>query len=497
MKVITSNEMQKIERIAIERESSDLEFMKKAAEGIAQYIIDLNISKKVVLLLGRGNNAGDALAAALILLKKGFSIRAYCLFSLSLGSDLFKTHLELYKKEDGKIDVPSSSKDIYFEKNEIILDGIFGTGFKNKIDKEVLQIIKKINSFPNIKISIDIPSGLNGNTGKVITTAIKADKTLFLALPKIGFFINEGWNYVGEIIKIDFGLKKEFLDLAKEKMVIFEERDILNWIPVIKRTRNKYEAGYVVGISGSKGMEGAAALTGLASLRSGAGIVKIYLNKGDFSILPREIVKFDLDFKNSEEIIKILNKANSIFIGPGIGRDEEIEKFLYQILPKIHVPCVLDADALFFFSNNLKCLLPKNVIMTPHKGEMLRILQKETLSDEELVLECKNFCKKFNVHLILKGGPTFIFFPNEIPIVVLRGTPGLATAGTGDVLTGIIAAMLSQGLDLKKAALLSTFIHGYTSERVAKEKTSYSMIASDLINSLFKTFKDIKENNIF
>lgn len=496
MKIITSEEMRRIENIAIEKGFSDLEFMKKAAEGIAKYIIDLKISKKVVLLLGKGNNAGDALATAIILLKKGFSVRAYCLFSLSTGSPLFKTQLDLYKKENGKIEIASSSKDIFFEKDEIILDGIFGTGFKNKIEKEIVQIIKKVNSFSNIKISIDIPSGLNGNSGKITNIAIKANKTLFLIFPKIGFFINEGWNHIGELVKIDFGLKKEFSDQAKEKMIIYEEKEILNWMPTIKRTRNKYEAGYVIGISGSKGMEGAAALTGLAALRSGAGIVKIYLNNGDFSSLPREIVKFDLDLRNSEKIIETLNTANSIFIGPGIGRDEKIEKFLYQILPKIHVPCVLDADALFFFSNNLKCLLPKNVVMTPHKKEMLRILQKETLDDEELILECKNFCKKFNVHLILKGGPSFIFFPNEIPIVILRGDPGLATAGTGDVLTGVIASLLSQGLDLQKALLLSSFIHGYTSEIVAKEKTSYCMIASDIINSLFKTFKDIKDNNI-
>lgn len=483
IKVVKASEMAKIEKEAILKGASFTSFMKKASFGIYSLTKKLNISKKIVIFLGKGNNAEDAILAGIHFLKDNFSVRAYLIFDEKKLSSSFKKNIEIFKKEGGKI---SHLKKISVKKDEIIIDGIFGIGFKGSLSDKISKIIKKINSFKNFKISIDVPSGVNADTGEVKKIAFSADMTLYMQLPKTGFFLNQGWNYVGKLKKIDFGLKEEFIKKMKEDFFLLNEKSLPK-LPEMKRTQNKYDAGYVIGIGGSPSMEGAGTMSSISCLKSGAGIVKLFSTS--FACDYPEIIKIKLDFSKEKEFLKIANKADSIFIGPGIGRKKDVFNFLQKILPKIKIPCVLDADALYFLSK-YKCKLPKKLVMTPHRKEMLRLLGEKDLKDEILIKKCQRFSNKYKTILVLKGGPTFIFSPQKNPIICTEGSKGMATAGTGDVLTGIIASFLSK-MDPLKASLLGVYIHGYAGEIAEKIKTPYPMIAQDVIDNLFESFKKI------
>ena len=291
-------------------------------------------------------------------------------------------------------------------------------------------------------------------------------------------------------------MKKKYIDLAKADFYLIDEKKVSSLLPEIKKVRHKYAAGFVVGISGSLGMEGAANLSAKAALRSGAGIVKLfiqdYCKTEKTKQMTDEIVKIDFDYGKKEEILSVCNKAKAVFIGPGIGRSKEINDFLLYLLPKITSSVVLDADGLYFFSNNLECHLPEKIVMTPHKKEMLKLLKKENnLSDQELLSLCQDFCEKYNTFLVLKGPCNFIFCPSKKPLIITKGDPGMATAGVGDVLTGVITALIAQGLCVYEGAVLGTYLHGFAGEIAAKEKTSYSLIASDIIEHLPDAFKEV------
>lgn len=484
LKVVSSKEMARIEKMAISE--NDLEFIQKAGLSIAKKIQEISTSKKILLLLGKGNKAADGLCASIYLLKKGYKVKAVQFFdetSFSKGAFHFFKH---FQKEGGVIE-----KKLHVEKDEIILDALFGIGFEGDLSGFVLEAIQKINPLSNLKIAIDVPSGLDGSTGQS-TAAFKADFTFYIELPKTGFFVNKGWDAVGKLEKIEIGLEKKFIDQAKANFYLPDEK-IASSLPKIKRSRNKYES-FVVGITGSFGMEGSANLSGRASLRSGAGIVKLALLDYKNEEMSDELVKIKLDLDKRDEVLSLCNSAKALYIGPGLGRTKEISDLLAFLIPKIKVPVVLDADGLYFFAYNLNTKLPEKIVMTPHKKEMYRLLGKEVLDDLELIEETQKFVDKYKTVLVLKGAPSFIFSPNEKPTVALRGDPGMAKAGTGDVLTGIIAALLAQGLDPLEAASLGTYVHGICGEEVVKEKTAFSLIASDLIENLPKTFKKLSED---
>jgi ADP-dependent NAD(P)H-hydrate dehydratase / NAD(P)H-hydrate epimerase len=498
-KVISSYEMVRIESLACEKGFKEIDFMEKAGEEIAKHIdciIKKNkISKKTVyLLIGKGNNGGDCFVTGRHLISIGYKVIAYMLFDKQECSLLCQEQYENFKKNNGRVVKKTSLDDLEFEKDSIVVDGILGTGFKGSLDGFLLEVVKKINSLKLIVIAIDIPSGVDGNTGDVATDAIKAYQTIYLELPKIGLFFKRGWDFVGKLEKVSFGLDGEFISQAKEDFNLLDEEKILKSLPEIKRTRHKYQAGFVVGIGGSKGLEGAIKMSSLAALRSGSGIVKVFVDENiDFSDFPYEVVKENWNLEKIEDIATVCNKAQSVFLGPGIGREKKVFEFLKKLIPLIHTPCVIDADALYFFSKHPEIAYPEKTILTPHKKEMQRLLDTQ---EDDIIVKTLEYSKQKNVIVVLKGAPTIIFYPDKKPVIVPYGSPGMATAGSGDVLTGIIAALISQKVPLEEASLLGVYIHALTGEKAEKKLTSYSVIASDMINLLPEIFKKlVKELN--
>ena len=305
---------------------------------------------------------------------------------------------------------------------------------------------------------------------------------------KKGFFLEDGPNFIGKLLFGDFGLEEKYVKDAKEDYYFLNEENIFQNFQKILNKRHKYEAGFVTGFAGSIKMDGAAKLASFAALRSGAGIVKIFLPKNMekvASTFPVEVVKDFTSFDDFEKISKLINKSKAFFIGPGISREKNVENFVTKLLPLIEIPTVIDADALFFLANCENFKIPKFSILTPHRQEMKNLLKiTDKISDEELINQAIAYSKEKGIVIVLKGVPTFVIFPNKKPLVVYKGDPGMATAGSGDVLTGIIASLVSQNYDLLNAAVLGVYLHALAGEKAAKDKSSSSMVASDIINEL-------------
>lgn len=492
MKVVTPSQMKDLEQQAYQDGASEQDFMEEAGSGVGlvvhEFVERFGLEHQAILLTGKGNNGGDAYVAGIHLLHLDYHVHAYQLFPLSECSKLCQENATRFIKEGGLLTELKYDEEIPFPLDGIIIDGIFGTGFRGAIEEPIATRVRQANQSGLPIIAVDIPSGLNGETGKIEGDVILAAETAFLGLPKIGFFLEDAWNAVGHLRYVDFGLDQDYIEEFPEQLVMLSDEMMLPLLPTYKRNRNKYGAGLVVGVAGSKTMPGAAILASLATLRGGAGIMRLLHPEGMESLLaasPYEIIKTPYNISNMQEILEHFEKARSVFIGPGIGKTEESRTLLSQILPKIKVPCVLDADALNILAEHW-INLPEKSILTPHTGEMHRLLHLKNHRplDMDFLHRCKQFAENKRVTLVLKGGPSFIFHPG-LPIYVSPvGDPGMATAGSGDVLTGLIASLLAQGLTPHHAACLGVYLHGVAGEQAALELTSYCMTASDIIDFL-------------
>ena len=490
MKIVTPKMMQQIDQEAYLEGFSEKDFMEEAGSGVGLIINDFidkyGIEKQVILLCGKGNNATDAYIAGIHLLQLDYHVHAYQLFPLVEINKACQMYAERFAEDGGIITEVMQENEINYPSDGIIVDGIFGTGFRGKIEEPIASYINIANSSGLPIIAIDIPSGLNGITGEIEGTTVIAAETAFLGLPKEGFFFREGWKHVGKLRYVNYGLPDQIIETLETELEMLTDEKMFSYLPAIQRDRNKYEAGYVVGLAGSLGMSGAAILSSLAALKAGAGIVRLlYPEKMSLELVasPYEIIKTSYNSQKTAEVIDYLNRASATYIGPGLGKEEETIQLLKTVLPQLTAPCVIDADALTILSKE-KIALPAQTIMTPHLGEMARLLKRGKTKEINLdfLKTCQEFAVENKVTLVVKGAPSFIFHHAHPIYVSSVGNPGLATAGTGDVLTGLIAGLLAQKLTPLQAACLGVYIHGVAGELAAHELTAYCMTASDLFD---------------
>ncbi len=503
-RVVTPQEMARVERAAYASGAQESDFMHRAGLGVAQAIEQLAIryglSSIATLLCGRGNNAGDTFVAGLALHQKGWQVRALHLGGKEKLSPLCKVELEHYLLKGGEVIFVQEESELSFLAGGVIVDGLFGTGFHGRVDGLYRAAIAQANQERTYRVSVDIPSGVNGATGEA-DGAFHADHTLYLEMPKVGFFFGKGWNSCGQLEAIEFGLPKEFALMAREEMRLLELDDVAGLLPKTVRTRSKYSRGYVVGLAGSEEMPGAAGLSSLAALRAGAGMVRMLLPKEvaamRLCIAPEILVEvYRVD--EIDSVIAALNQRDALFIGPGLGRGEAVGALVGEVIQRMTKPAILDADALYHLALHPEWKLPEEVILTPHQGEMKRLLGETGELGHELTPEwlarCSDFARQHRVVLVLKGAPTLVFDGKGggAPFVIARGDPGMATAGSGDVLTGVIAALAAQGLTPLSAALSGVTLHSLAGEAAAKRLSSHSIIASDLIASLPDAFREFE-----
>lgn len=495
MKVISPEEMLQIEAQSIAAGASQEEYMQQAGLGIARCVKDYlelhHRQKQVLLLCGKGNNGGDAFTAGQILLEWGIEVAGLHVTPLTQCSPLCQKKAEGFIEKGGRLFSFQDHPPPLFTHHGLILDGLFGTGFKGAIEGPYLELVEWANQNLSPILSIDIPSGLNGTDGTVGSAVIYAQETLFLGLPKLGFFLGAGWEHVGKLRQVDFGISGEFFKEIKSDFTLLSLSQLASFLPPLKRTRHKYEAGAVLVLAGSENMPGAAILTAHAAMKAGAGLVRLVHPKGmDLQGLAPEIVRYAYEDGQVLPWDTLLNKISSVVIGPGLARDEKHVKPLDMLFSLWKGPAVLDADALFFIAKDwLK--MPAGALLTPHLGELAPLLklQKIPFISMDVFKQVRRYSLEQECTVVVKGAPTYVIEKEEPIVLSLHGDPGMATAGSGDVLSGILGALLAQKMPASSAAALGTFLHGFSGECAARQLTSYALTATDLIDLLPLAFQ--------
>lgn len=490
--VVTAKEMARVEALAIAEGSSAEQFMLRAGREIAQRIenfIEANgCVREVILLVGKGNNGGDAYTAGVFLLQKGLKVVAYHVFPLDSCSALCQKQHYNFVELGGLVEfINPHARDYSLPKQGVVVDGLVGTGFAGEAKGLLAAMIVAANQSGLPVIAIDIPSGVNGNTGEVGSIAIEATVTVYLEFPKLGFFLRQGYDHIGDLQQARFGLPAKYAQSAQADAHLFSEEAIHACLPHIHRTQNKYSRGYVIGVAGSTGMTGAAVMSCLGAMRSGAGIVRLFHSEEvqeEFAAAPLELIREAFDFENPAPILKEAKRAGCLFFGPGIGKDKSVEPLLAHLLHKLQIPMVIDADGIEAIAKIDAKKFPANCVITPHRGELKKLLHANAIEEEELLKQTQAFVEAHHVTIVYKGAPTWIFHPHTLPLILPVGDPGMATAGSGDVLTGVIAAILAQGLSAREAAVVGVVLHGAAGKIAAQTYTSRSLIATDIISAL-------------
>ncbi len=485
--IVTPDEMRQIEQKAVDSGTSVEALMEQAGLSTAKVIVDLveakALAKSAFIVCGNGNNGGDGYVVARHLLSSGFSVSVFQ-YGVTDPSSLAKKQRRRYEARGGRV-----VDKLLMPKDGVLVDALFGTGFHGRQKEETIEIIRTINQAKIPIISVDVPSGLNVADGSVEDIAVFATITCCMECPKVGFFLDEGWNHVGDVHTLEIGLKNAVQDFSP-KLSLLEREDVAHLMPKVVRNRNKYTSGHVVGLAGSHGMAGSALMASFAALRTGAGIVHL-LHPEEYSLeftgQPLEIVRIAYTADDIEAVKNWIERSTALFLGPGLGQGERQSRLLEAIWPLLNdKKLVLDADGLTWLAKTKRDAfgpLP-DAILTPHLGELLRFFEQKEKITFDFLEKVKDFVDKNQTNLILKGGPTFLFSHGKTPLVVMQGDPGMATAGSGDVLTGILAALLSQGLSAQDAMLLGSYLHGVAGEVSARDETSYSMTATSIIAKL-------------
>ncbi len=495
MKVLSSREMREIERRAIESYIPSLLLMESAAEKIVKVmekeIIDLKI-KKVVVVCGDGNNGGDGFASArkLINITKECAI-LFCGNISKLSADAAANY-EIAQKMGIKF-----IESVNFKEYDIIVDAIFGTGVSRNIEGKTEKIAADINSSGKTVVSIDIPSGIICDTGKKAGIAVKADITVTFHGAKLCHYLYPGREMRGKLFIEDIGIREEGYIKSFRREVILKED-----ISVKKREKelNKMSGGRVMIIAGKSGYSGAAYLCSQAAVRSGAGIVYLVIPDSISTIIEcksTESVKIavssskegSIDGENSSHIVELIKKLkiDSIVIGPGVGREEGIRKIVEAVFEQTDIPLVADADALYFIKTGEKLLQRENLIITPHEGEFERVIGRKI---SIRITDAEKFAMENRAVLILKGADSLIA-GREFTYINSSGNPGMAKAGMGDVLAGLLGGILARGYSLEESCKMALYIHGYAADIAVLEKSEESLIPEDVIEYFGKSFLEL------
>ncbi|MCX5718252.1 MAG: NAD(P)H-hydrate epimerase [Nitrospirae bacterium] len=534
MKVVTAEEMREIDRLAIKDYGvSGTVLMERAGLAVAEKIRELYERRKVIVLSGGGNNGGDGIVVARNLHEWGWNVK---ITLLSRENKLSPDCLLQYKiaKKSG---VPVEFRDYISEKDlhsTLVVDAIFGTGLSKNVTGKTAEIISFINTSDAPIISVDIPSGISSDTGQIMGEAVRADYTVTFGIPKRGHLLYPGADYTGRLFIEDIGFPEELLYSEKLKTEFLEKTDISLLIPERQRYSHKGDYGHVLVIAGSRGKTGAAFMCAKACLKAGAGLVTIGVPESLLDVFQSRVTeemtlflpdKGDgtLSSKALETILKFLSeKADVLAIGPGISVTDDTKKLVRELLLNSTVPAVIDADAINSLEGNKRVLKKTRspIILTPHAGEMARLLNDtrykmqdagtnpplppfakgglwgitEIIRDieKDRINIATKFAKETGTYLVLKGVPTVITEPEGRAFINPTGNSGMASAGTGDVLTGMLSGFLGQGLSPLEASILGVYMHGLAGDIAAKSKGEHSLIASDITDAIPEAFSFLK-----
>lgn len=500
MKIFTNVQMRELDKYTIEHEPVDsIDLMERSAEAIVRSIEEeWNDSVPVVVFAGPGNNGGDALAAARMLVERGYEVTAY-LFNTSghLSEDCAtnKDRLASMKRLKGFFEVTQEFDPPQLEKGMLVIDGLFGSGLNKPLSGGFALLVKYINASAASVVSIDLPSGLmaEDNTGNISAHIICADLTLTLQAPKLSFLFAENQQYIGRLKVLDIHLSEKGMAMIDARYRIVEEAEVR---PLVKG-RNDYShkgnMGTALLVAGSQGMGGAAVLAARACLRSGVGKVVVHTPKCNNLLLqlsvPEAVVQADSDEAVFSEAVDTRD-FSALGIGPGLGRSETTAIAMIGQLRLAQCPIVADADVFNILSNHRAWMqqLPKGMVFTPHPREFDRLCGHCADGYERIVKAC-NLAERLGAYIIIKGHYSALCMPDKSVAFNPTGNAGMATAGSGDVLTGIITALLARGYKQADACLVGMYLHGLAGDLAARDLGKESLVAGDIIRYLPHAFR--------
>ncbi|NLL42732.1 MAG: NAD(P)H-hydrate dehydratase [Firmicutes bacterium] len=499
MQVVTGAEMQLIEKEAFTKLGlSPLVVMENAGSRIVEVLTREYGSlsgKRVHILVGTGNNGGDGLVAARQLLALGARTKVYLVGNQQKLTPENAANLQILRKlgadcqpvKGGQIGKLRFSLGLA----DLIIDAIFGTGFSGSLSGELESLVNVVNEVKAPLAAIDCPTGVNAASGEVGTVAVQADLTINLGFLKVGCVLYPGQAYAGRNIVVDLGFP--LVHPGKRRLL---SDDSLAWLPERKPWSHKGTFGHTLVVAGSREYAGAASLSGQAVLRGGGGLATLAVPHSIYDrFRPDELIVVPVgDTANGtigvpslQELLELLEGKDVLAIGPGLTRLPEVVQVVQEILRKWHGPCVIDADGLGAldgdFLESVSDGKRSRWIITPHPGEMARLLGSDAAQvNADRLQMADEYARKWNMTVVLKGAPTIIS-SREHTYINSSGNPGMATAGSGDVLTGLIAALLSQGLEPLQAAALGVYVHGKAGD-LAGQKGQRGLRAGDILTRM-------------
>lgn len=501
MKILTSKQIYQADQITIKNQNiTSLELMERAGKVLANQIrVITPKSQRVFIFCGTGNNGGDGMVIGRRLIESGFDVMVYVVeFGKEYSADFEENYNRLKKNHEKQIVIFKRENDFPpIQKDDVIVDSIFGIGLNRKPTGLIKNVISKINQSPAFKISVDIPSGLFADKPvEDFDSVLQSDLILTLQTPKPAFFLPDNFKFIRRFKVLDIGLDEEFISNVKPFATLITLELIKEFYKSRKRFDHKGTFGHTLIIGGSYGKIGAIVLAAKAAFRTGAGLVTSFIPKIGYDILQISIPEAMVLTDKSNKIISEIDlkfTPDAVAIGMGMGTEKETMEAFGNFLSKYKNPLVIDADGLNCLSENQKLLdlLPKNSILTPHPGELKRLIGAWK-NDYEKIEKCKSFVQKHQVVLVVKGAYTMIFIEGEIYINP-TGNPGMGTAGSGDTLGGILAGLISQNYSPEQAALLGVYLHGLAGDLAAEKLGEESLMAGDIISFLPEAYKVISK----
>ena len=505
MKIFTSAQIHELDRYTIEHEPiKSVDLMERAAKAITRAVAEeWTTHTPVVVFAGPGNNGGDALAVARLLTNEGYKVRTY-LFNITnhLSDDcvtnrqrlLDGRHAKDFTEITAKFDPPELTADT------LVIDGLFGSGLNKPLAGGFASLVKYINQSPAKVVSIDVPSGLmsEDNTYNVRANIIHATLTLTLHEKKLAFLFGDAQQFIGRLKVLDIRLSQEYIQKTEAQYYVLEESDVRSRLLHRDDFAHKGNMGNALIVAGSYGMSGAAILATRACLRSGVGKVTVHTPRKNYGVMqisvPEAVLHMDHEETAFTEAVDT-DGFDALGIGPGLGCQETTAIAMIAQIRRAQCPIVADADALNILASHRAWMqqLPKGIIMTPHPKELDRLTGSPANADFERLHRTRELAQSLQAYIILKGHNSALCLPDGQVVFNPTGNSGMATAGSGDVLTGIITALLARGYHQQNACIVGMYLHGLAGDIAVKTLGKESLTASDIIDYLPHAFKHLDD----
>ena len=509
MKVAKVNEMKDLDRRATEEFGISEDLLMENA-GQAVYFVMLQEfgikNNRFVVLCGSGNNGGDGLVVARKIHSNGGEVRVFLLDDETKFKGAARTNFEIVSRMPVEISRVDSIDSIVSEvlDADAIVDAILGTGLVREVRGIYKDVIRLINESQRIVFSVDIPSGINGDTGEVMSVAVKADYTVTFGLPKLGNMLYPGYEHCGKLYVSHISFPPALYDSQATKVAINNPVEL----PERARDTHKGSYGKALFVAGSSSYFGAPYFSALSFLKAGGGlsylatpksISPFLASKGsEVVFLPqKETPSGSIALENKDELLEFSQMVDMVIMGPGLSLARETQELVRELIPKINKPLLIDGDGITAIAEDLEKIKNREgpTILTPHLGEMSRIAKMEISEiNKNKINVLQRTARELNAIIILKGAHSFIGYPDETVFINVSGNSGMATAGSGDVLTGTIAAIYGLGLALEDAVRMGVFIHGFSGDVAAVDKGEDGITAQDIMDYLPETIKLYREN---